>query len=107
MRRVPRHAAAAFAALILSAGAAPAADFPGGTIAADLGGQGWTIRYEDGGRFTVSAGADVVAEGKYKAAGDEVEMTDEQGPRSRPGKTGRYGWKLDGKELTFTKVEGE
>lgn len=103
----PRHAAAAFAALVLFAGTASAADFPKGTITNELGGQEWTIRYEGGGRYTVSAGGDVVAEGKYTATADRIEMTDEKGSRANPGKTGKYTWKRDGKTLTFTKVEDE
>jgi hypothetical protein len=99
--------AASLAALVLFAGAASAADFPKGTISTELGGQEWTIRYEDGGRFAVSAGGDVVAEGQYKAAGDEIEMTDEKGSRANPGKTGKYTWKREGKSITFTKVDDE
>jgi hypothetical protein len=100
-----RHAA--FTTLILLTATASAADFPKGTIAAELGGTQWTIRFEDGGAYAVSCGEDVVAEGKYTAKKDEIEMTDEKGSRAEPGKTGKYSWKLDGKKLTFTKVEDE
>lgn len=102
-----RHAARAFAALLLLAGVASAAEFPKGAITAHLGAQAWTIRYGDDGRYTVSAAGDVVAEGEYKATGDRLEMTDEKGSRAEPGKTGTYTWKLDGKTLAFTKVEDE
>ena len=107
MKLGPRHAAAALTALFLLAGTASAADFPKGTIATELGGMEWTIRFEDRGKFTVSSGGEVVAEGTYTAKKNEIEMTDEKGPRARPGKTGKYTWKLEAKMLTFTKVEDE
>ncbi|SIO67731.1 hypothetical protein SAMN05444166_8433 [Singulisphaera sp. GP187] len=100
-----RHAA--FTTLILLTATASATDFPQGTIAAELGGTQWTIRFEDGGTYTVSRGEDVVAEGKYTVKKDEIEMTDDQGSRAESGKTGKYTWKLVGKKLTFTKVEDE
>jgi hypothetical protein len=97
---------AAFAALFLLAGTATAADFPKGTIAIDLDGEEWTIRFEEG-RYTVSGKGEVVAEGKYTATKDGLEMTDEKGSRAEPGKAGKYTWKRDGTKLTFTKVDDE
>lgn len=97
----------ALAVLALLAGAAPASEFPRGTIAADLGGREWSIRYEAGGTYAVLREDEVVAEGKYEATGDELVMIDETGAGAEPGKKGKYTWKLDGRKLTFTKVEDE
>jgi hypothetical protein len=103
-----KSAVAAIAALTLFAGTASAADFPKGTISAEREGARWSIRFDDGGEFTVSRDDEVMVEGKYKATRDEIELTDEKGPIAEPGaKAGKYRWKRDGKKMTFTKVEDE
>ena len=95
----------ALAALLLFAGPA---DFPEGTIAAELGGEEWTIRFADDGKFTVSTDGEAVVEGKYEVTKDEIVLSDETGPRAdRGNKPGKYTWKRDGKKMTFTKVEDE
>ena len=68
----------ALAALLLFAGPA---DFPRGTIAAELGGTEWTIRFADDGKFTVSTDGEAVVEGKYEVTKDEIVLSDERGPR--------------------------
>jgi hypothetical protein len=100
--------ATAGAFLLLIAGAASADDFPKGTFSTEQNGTEWSIKFDDGGKFTVSRADEPVVEGKFKVTKDEIELSEETGPRADQGaKPGKYTWKLDGKKLTFTKVEDE
>lgn len=83
-----------------------AADFVKGTYALTVGGDKFSIKYEDK-KVTVSRNGETVVEGAYKVTGDVIEVTDESGPMACGGdfKTGKYKWKLDGKKLSFTKIE--
>src|SRR5205807_1078337 len=94
--------AGAFLQLIV--GAASAADFPKGTFSTEQDGIAWSIKFDDGGKFTVTRVDELVVEGKFKVTKDEIELSGETGPRADQGaKPGTYTWKLDGKKLTFTK----
>ena len=85
------------------------ADFKKGTYSATAGGTKWSIRYADNSKVTVTKDGAALVEGTYKVTGDLLEVTDESGPMACGGeqKTGKYKWKLEGKNLTFTKVEDE
>jgi hypothetical protein len=88
--------------------AVKAEEFAKGTYSATAGGSKFSIKYEDGGKLTVSRDGEVVVEGVYKVTGDEIEVTDQKGPMSCGSEhIGKYKWKLDGKKLTFTKVQDE
>ena len=85
------------------------ADFKKGTYSATAGGTKWSIRYEDNNKVTVTRDGSALVEGTYKVTGDLLEVTDEKGPMACGGeqKTGKYKWKLEGKNLTFTQVEDQ
>jgi hypothetical protein len=89
--------------------AAGTGDFKKGTYSVTAGGVKWSLRYDDNSKVTVSRDGSAVVEGTYKVTGDLLEVTDEKGPMACGGeqKTGKYKWKLEGKNLTFTKVEDE
>ena len=84
-------------------------DFKKGTYSATAGGTKWSIRYDDNGKVTVTRDGTALVEGTYKVTGDLLEVTDESGPMACGGeqKTGKYKWKLEGRNLTFKKVEDE
>ena len=85
------------------------ADFKKGTYSVTTGGAKWSIRYDGNSKVTVTRDGAPVVEGTYKVTEDLLEVTDERGPMACGGeqKTGKYKWKLEGKTLTFTKVEDE
>ena len=96
---------AAVVVLCLSGGAAQAADFPTGTFSNKVGNDTWTATCKDG-KVTAKRNGELAVEGTYKATKDEVEFKDVSGPLATPNdKGGKYKWKLDGKKLTFTKIE--
>ena len=80
-----------------------------GTYTTTLDGERWTTKFEEKGTFTVTRGGNLAVEGTYKVMHNEVEMTDESGPIACTGdyRTGRYKWKLEGKQLTFIESEDE
>jgi hypothetical protein len=89
---------------------AGAADFPKGTFTLkDPGGTSWAVKFYGEGMFTVTRADKDVVEGTYKVNKDEIELTDEKGPFAGSGdaKTGTYKWKLEGGQLTFTKIKDE
>ena len=91
--------------LCLSGETAQAADFPTGTFANKVGNDTWTVTCKDG-KVTVKRNGELAVEGSYKATKDEVEFKDVSGPlATKDDKGGKYKWKLDGKKLTFTKIE--
>jgi hypothetical protein len=103
----PRTAAAAalltFSALALTS--AFAADFPIGSFAAN--GSTTTVTFDDKGQFQVVEKDAMVVAGQYTIKGDQLEITDVQGPWActKAGeKTGSYAWKLNESELTFSKL---
>ena len=84
-----------------------AADFIKGTYSVTMGGDKFSIKYDDNNKLTVARNGESVVEGTYKITEDVIEVTDEKGPMACGGdtKTGKYKWKLEGKKLTFTKLE--
>jgi hypothetical protein len=89
---------------------AGAADFPTGTFTVkDPGGIVWTVNFDGKGKVIVTRAGREVVEGTYKVNKDEIDFTDEKGPFAGEGdaKTGTYKWKLEGAQLTFTKVKDE
>ena len=100
-----RGAAALSASLMLAVIPAFAADFPVGTFAAS-GGK-ITMTFDGKGQFRVVQKDATVVAGQYTIKGEQLEITDLQGPwacTKADEKTGTYGWKLDKAELTFSKV---
>ena len=84
-------------------------DFKKGTYSVTAGGAKWSIRYDDNNKVTVMRDGAAVVEGTYKVTGNLLEVTDEKGPMACGGeqRTGKYQWKLEGKNLTFTTVEDQ
>jgi hypothetical protein len=88
---------------------ARAEDFPNGTFAQTIQDMKITIKF-DKDKYTVTFAGEVGVEGKYKAAKDQIEFLDAKGKftaKEDEKKVGKYKWKLDGKKLTFTKIEDE
>jgi len=100
-----RGAAALLASLTLAVIPAFAADFPVGTFAAN-GGK-ITMTFDGKGQFRVVQKDATVVAGQYTIKGEQLEITDMQGPwacTKADEKTGTYGWKLDKVELKFSKI---
>jgi hypothetical protein len=94
---------------LVATGQSAAAEFPTGTFTLTTkDGAAWAVAFTDKGKFTVSRNGAVAAEGSYRVTGDQIEVTDEKGPKAATvNKSGTYKWKLDGKKLTFTRVKDE
>src|SRR5688500_6255084 len=89
---------------------AGAADFPKGTFTLkDPGGTVWAVNFDGKDKLTITRAGKEVVEGTFKVNKDEIEFTDEKGPFAGEGdaKSGTYKWKLEGAQLTFTKVKDE
>lgn len=84
------------------------AEFKKGIYSATSGDTKWAIKYDDG-KLTLTRNGEAVVNGVYKITGNEIEVTDESGMMACGGdlKTGRYKWKLEGKNLTFEKIEDD
>jgi hypothetical protein len=96
------------AGVLLAGAAAQVAQFPKGTFSASIRGEKVTLAFDGKDKFTVKRQDEVLVEGTYKAAKEQIEFTDVKGPIASPAaKPGKYQWKLEGKKLTFTKVEDE
>lgn len=94
--------------LLFSATLVSADDLPKAKFTAEIDGVEWTIKFADGDKFEVRREDDAVAEGRYKVTGDQVELTDEKASGEEVNTSpGKYAWKLDGKKLTFRKVEDD
>jgi hypothetical protein len=97
-------------AVLGSAGAAGAEEFPKGTFTQKGPDETvFSIMFDGKGKFAVRAGDMEVVEGTYKVTKDEIEFTDVKGPAAGKGddKIGSYKWKFADKKLTFTKVKDE
>ncbi|HMG35666.1 MAG TPA: hypothetical protein VKM94_17145 [Blastocatellia bacterium] len=82
--------------------------FKTGVYSATSGDVKWSIKYEEGGKVTVSRNGELLVEGTYKVKGDELELTDKSGAMScGADKAGKYKWKLEGKKLSFTMLTDE
>ncbi len=101
----------AVAALVLAgvAVAGEGTNFPRGTYSTKFGDDKWSIRFDDKGKYTVLFKGESVVEGEYKAKKDTITFQAEKGKFAGPDakQVGTYRWKLDGKNLTFKKVEDE
>jgi hypothetical protein len=92
-------------ALVLSvvgASTVAAADFPVGSYTlADF-----TLTFGDKGVFRVMKGEQLGVEGEYSVTGEQIKLTDKQGPFACANgqETATYTWKLEGDTLTLTKV---
>ncbi len=98
-------AAALLASLALALTPALAADFPIGSFAANGGAV--TMTFDGKGQFRVVKKDAMVVAGQYSIKGEQLEITDMQGPwacTKADEKTGTYRWTLDKSELTFSKV---
>src|SRR5262245_33563583 len=83
-------------------------DLEKGTYSDTAGDVKRSIKYDEKGKTTVSRNGEIVVEGTYKVKGDELELTDENGPMAcAKEQKGKYKFKLDGKKLTLTKVSDE
>jgi hypothetical protein len=94
--------------LLILATAVIAQEFKKGTYSSTTAGTKWSLKFDDSGKVTVISNGEIVVEAKYKVTGDQLEVTDEKGPMAcDKSQTGKYKWKLDGKNLTLTKVSDE
>lgn len=87
-----------------------AQDIKTGTYTATVNGDGWTLSLDKTGHVTVKKQGRAVVEGIFLATKTElIVFTDQKGPLACKGeeKTGKYKWKLEGKKLSFTKVEDD
>jgi hypothetical protein len=109
-RRLPmtKQLGACLATVVLlgACSAARAQDFPKGTFAIKLGEDKWSVTFDGKGKYTVMTKGETVVTGSYKATKDEVVFMKEEG-KLASAEPGKYKWKLDGKKLTFTKVEDD
>jgi hypothetical protein len=110
MRKPSNRIAGLFCALALvmvsaigsSVRTAAAADFPVGSYSlADF-----TLTFGDNGQFKVMKGDKLAVEGEYSVQGEQLRLTDKQGPFAcgNGQETGTYTWKYEGDSLTLTKV---
>jgi hypothetical protein len=81
-----------------------AAEFTTGSYEA----KGLVMTFAKGQQWHLNKGADVVVSGTYVVKGDQLEITDVEGPwacnKTAGMETGTYTWKVDDAVLTFTKV---
>ena len=102
MRHSNRFLLIAFLGLLLSYAWAQE-KFPTGTF---TGGE-YTLSFSADGVHTVSTGDKVVVKGNYTVNANEISIVDKEGDFACIGQTGKYTWKLDGKNLSFTKVSDD
>lgn len=84
-----------------------AADFPTGTFTTKVNDAEWSVTFDGKGNYTVKRDDKARLTGKYKITKDVVEFTDltGEGAGKDEEKVATYKWKLDGKNLVFTKVK--
>jgi hypothetical protein len=90
--------------LIIPLSAALAADFPAGAYTAH---EHVTVTFDGKGQFRVSDGKATQVAGHYIVKGNQLELTDQEGPwacTKQGEQTGTYTWKYANSALTFTKV---
>jgi hypothetical protein len=93
-------------ALVWTAGALAAADFPAGKFATMAGNDKYVMDFDGKGTVTVTRNGQLGVEATYKVDKDQIEFKDVKGPIADPnGPAGKYKWKLEGKKLSFTKIE--
>jgi hypothetical protein len=110
MNRIATTCAAAVLSLLWLASSARAADeFPKGTFT-NKGPDGatWAMTFDGKGKLSVTRDDKEVVKLDYKTKKDEIEFSNETGEiADKDAKPGTYKWKLDGKKLTFTKVNDD
>jgi hypothetical protein len=82
--------------------AVAAAEFPVGSYTlAD-----YTLTFGDAGQFRVMKGDQLGVEGEYSITGEQLRLTDKQGPFAcgNGQETGTYTWKYEGDSLTLSAV---
>lgn len=94
---------------LVMAGSVRADDFPKGTFTnKDPEGNVWSMSFDGKGKLSVARGDKEVVKLDYKVTKDEIEFSHETGEiADKDAKPGTYKWKLDGKNLTFTKVKDD
>jgi hypothetical protein len=67
----------------------------------------WELTFLENNQFTVASKGEVVVKGECTIDHDQITFSDKEGRLScrKAAKIGTYKWALDGKTLTFTKVE--
>jgi hypothetical protein len=83
--------------------AGAAAEFPPGTyVSQDL-----SVTFDGKGHFQLSQGGTFKVSGEYVVKGDEIDLTDKNGPWTCPKgtRTGSYHWQTTDTGLAFTKIE--
>jgi hypothetical protein len=91
--------------LTLALSSAYAADFPVGSYTAE--GHTLTLALDGNGQFRVTEKDMVQVSGRYTVKGDQIELTDTDGPWActKAGEqTGTYHWKMGKSVLTLSKV---
>ena len=81
-----------------------------GAYTATVKGDDWTLNLDKKGRVTVKKKGRAVVEGTFIATKTElIVFPDQKEPltSNKTTKTGRYKWKLDGKKLSFTKIDDD
>lgn len=79
-----------------------------GTFFTFLMDEKWSITFDGKSKFIVKKKNELMVEGSYKIRKEEIEFTDKKGPIAAvKEKAGKYEWNLDGKKLTFKKIEDD
>lgn len=83
-------------------------EFKTGTYSATSESIKWSMTFGDSDAFTIASNnGELAVHGAYKVRGEQFEIRDEGGTGACLGdlQLGTYTWKLEGKALSFTKVE--
>lgn len=91
--------------LVLTGFAAFAADFPVGTYSIDATKP--SLSFDGKGRFRVAEGDKLLVSGTYDVTGDQIRITDTEGPWActKDGqRTGTYHWTYEKSVLTLSKI---
>ena len=104
---VKRWTAIAMAVTLIGVcSSARAEELPAVIYSAKLGRDNWSISFDNKGKDTIKFKDGVVIEGTYRANKVEIDFKSETGQRADPAnKIGKYKWKLDGKGISFTRVQ--
>ncbi len=82
--------------------------FPVGTYTSTGDDELWTHTFHSNGTFRVENATELVVEGTYTVAGDQLELTDQRGLRAAvDAKPGTYRWTVDQDHVIFTMLDDE